>query len=140
MFLLDTNIWVERLLDQKRSLEVDQLLKLIPRNQLSISDFSLHSIGVILFKKNLLDPYLQFYRNFEGFHSAHVATLSIQDKKLLVQVKIEQSLDFDDSYQYVVAKTENLHLVSFDQDFDKTDLKRLEPLQALELWKNRATA
>jgi len=32
------------------------------------------------------------------------------------------SLDFDDAYQYVSAQKNELKLVSFDTDFDKTDL------------------
>ncbi|MCB9446471.1 MAG: VapC toxin family PIN domain ribonuclease, partial [Ardenticatenaceae bacterium] len=48
MYLVDTNIWLERLLDQEKSAEVGMFLAKMPTNQLIISDFSLHSIGVIL--------------------------------------------------------------------------------------------
>ena len=48
MYLVDTNIWLERLLDQAKSEEVGRFLSDTPPNQLIISDFSLHSIGVIL--------------------------------------------------------------------------------------------
>lgn len=41
------------------------------------------------------------------------------------------NLDFDDSYQYLVAKKYNLQLISFDKDFDKTDLKRKEPSELI---------
>lgn len=40
-------------------------------------------------------------------------------------------LDFDDAYQYVIAKRDNLTLVSFDADFDRTDLQRRTPAQTL---------
>lgn len=48
MYLVDTNIWLERLLDQEKSEEVGRFLAKTPTNRLIISDFSLHSIGVIL--------------------------------------------------------------------------------------------
>ena len=39
-YLLDTNIWLERLLDQERASEVKQLLEMIPSDRLLITDFS----------------------------------------------------------------------------------------------------
>lgn len=48
MYLVDTNIWLERLLDQARSEEVGQFLAHIPSEQIFISDFAFHSIGVVL--------------------------------------------------------------------------------------------
>jgi len=42
-----------------------------------------------------------------------------------------QRLDFDDAYQYVVAKHGNVNFVSFDTDFDHTDLPRQTPAQVL---------
>ena len=47
MYLLDTNIWLERLLDQERSEEVGQLLTQLSSDEVAITDFSFHSIGVI---------------------------------------------------------------------------------------------
>jgi hypothetical protein len=48
MYLLDTNIWLERLLGQARTGEVGQFLDEISADQLFITDFSFQSIGVIL--------------------------------------------------------------------------------------------
>jgi hypothetical protein len=48
MYLVDTNIWLERLLDQTRSEEVGRFLAEIPTDQLLMSDFTLHSIGTVL--------------------------------------------------------------------------------------------
>lgn len=48
MYLVDTNVWLERLLDQSRSAEVGQFLGAIPSDQLLMSGFTLHSIGIIL--------------------------------------------------------------------------------------------
>ena len=48
MYLVDTNIWLERLLDQNNSAVVGELFDKIPLDQLFITDFSFHSICVIL--------------------------------------------------------------------------------------------
>jgi hypothetical protein len=48
MYLLGTNIWLERLLGQINAEKVGALLDKIPADQLYISDFSFHSICVIL--------------------------------------------------------------------------------------------
>lgn len=34
------------------------------------------------------------------------------------------NLDFDDAYQYAGALTQKLQIVSFDKDFDRTELGR----------------
>ena len=54
-YLVDTNIWLERLLDQDKSEIVSKFLDTIPLEQIFISDFALHSIGVIMSRLNKLD-------------------------------------------------------------------------------------
>jgi len=49
-YLVDTNVWLERLLGQKQSQVVHQFLRLFPVSELFVSDFSIHSIGVILLR------------------------------------------------------------------------------------------
>lgn len=60
MYLVDTNIWLERLLDQDRSGEVGDFLARVPTDQLLMSDFSLHSIGIILSRLGQRDVFPQF--------------------------------------------------------------------------------
>jgi predicted nucleic acid-binding protein len=45
VYLLDTNIWLERLLGQAQSATVGQLLARLPTDQMLMSDFTLHSLG-----------------------------------------------------------------------------------------------
>ena len=40
-------------------------------------------------------------------------------------------LDFDDGSQYLIAERNNLVIVSFDHDFDKTPLGRKTPTSIL---------
>jgi predicted nucleic acid-binding protein len=63
MYLVDTNIWLERLLDQNRSDEVRQFLDRITSGQLLITDFSLHSIGVILTRLRRSETLLCFLQD-----------------------------------------------------------------------------
>ncbi len=37
------------------------------------------------------------------------------------------SLDFDDAYQYAVAEKHGLEIISFDADFDRTEIGRKKP-------------
>ena len=49
----------------------------------------------------------------------------------LESVSKKYNLDFDDAYQYLVAKKHRLGLISFNKDFDETDLKRKEPSEVI---------
>ena len=42
MYLLDTNIWLERLLEQARAAEVSRFLADVPESELAITDFALY--------------------------------------------------------------------------------------------------
>ncbi len=63
MYLVDTNIWLERLLGQEKSEEVGQFLDQTPTNQLFITDFAFHSIGVILTRLKRKPVLLDFVRD-----------------------------------------------------------------------------
>jgi Predicted nucleic acid-binding protein, contains PIN domain len=126
MYLIDTNIWLELLLEQERSKECRIFFERMDSKLLFISEFSLYSIGVILFKlkkESVFDDFLEYLFKSE----ISVARLSLKDMKQLVLIKQKFNLDFDDAYQYVVAEKFNLIIVSFDSDFDKTYLGRKTP-------------
>ena len=131
MYLLDTNVWLERLLNQARAAEVKQLLDALDSAELDVSDFSLHSICVILGRSQKLALLDQFSADL--FIQGRVALLSVSgaDIPSVTTAMQAQRLDFDDAYQYVLAKRNNLTLVSFDTDFDHTDLPRRTPAQVL---------
>ena len=50
MYLVDTNIWLERPLDQARSEEAGNFLRRIPGDRLYLTGFTLHSTGIVLLK------------------------------------------------------------------------------------------
>ncbi len=51
VYLLDTSILLELLLEQERADEVEQFLRFAPGGSLYLSDFSLYSLGLILTRR-----------------------------------------------------------------------------------------
>lgn len=45
----------------------------------------------------------------------------------LIEYSNKYNFDFDDACQYALAKKYGLKIVSFDKDFDRIDIKRMEP-------------
>ncbi|MCB0076721.1 MAG: PIN domain-containing protein [Anaerolineales bacterium] len=131
--MLDTNIWLERLLDQERTQEVGQLLDVLSSDQLLISDFSLHSVGVILHRLKHQRDFLTFVDDLFIKGDVLLATLRPTHMTRLVEVAHDFQLDFDDAYQYVLAELYDVPLVSFDHDFDRTYRGRIEPRDILAI-------
>ncbi|HHS50127.1 MAG TPA: type II toxin-antitoxin system VapC family toxin [candidate division Zixibacteria bacterium] len=115
MLLVDTNIFLEILLNQDKSPECKEFLKSNIGN-LAVSDFSLHSIGVILFRFGKEDIYSKFTVDM----LPRVLLLSLPSSlyRELSQVKREKKMDFDDAYQYRLARHFNLGIVTMDRDFE----------------------
>lgn len=132
MYLVGTNVWLERLLDQARSIEVAQFLDHILSERLVITDFSFHSIGVVLTKLGKAEALLQFVQDAFVEGAVALVRLAPEDSRALVDVIREFKLDFDDAYQYVVAEKYRLTMVSLDSDFDRTALGRKTPAEVVE--------
>ena len=129
MYLIDTNIWLERILDQKRALEVGQFLDRVASEKLYITDFALHSIGIVLSKLKRLDIFLRFIQDAFMNGAVSLVHLEPEDMRQVADVESEFKLDFDDAYQYVSAEKNELTIVSFDSDFDRTKLGRKTPAE-----------
>ncbi len=131
-YLLDTNIWLERLLDQDRADEVRRLLDEVSSDRLFVTDFSFHSIGVILLRLGQPEAFLRFAEDLFADGAVRLVALDPADMGRIVAVASEYHLDFDDAYQYVAAEQDDVPLVSFDDDFDGTERGRITPLELLE--------
>ncbi len=127
MHLVDTNVWLERLLDQTRSEEVGQFLHRVPSNRLFITDFAFHSIGVVLSRLNHNEAFLRFVRDAFVEGAVSLVHLDPEDTERIVSVMQEFGLDFDDAYQYAAAEKYGLEIISFDTDFDRTEKGRKTP-------------
>lgn len=60
MYLVDTNVWLERLLDQSRSEEVGRFLEDTATDRLFVTDFALPSMGVVLRKLDRFETFPRF--------------------------------------------------------------------------------
>jgi len=132
MYLLDTNILLELLMDQDRAEQVEKFMRTTPREKLHISDFSLYSIGVILIRRKLFETFVQFQNDLIIRGGVRLLRLSVQDMKTIVAIAQKFNFDFDDAYQYAVAEQYGLTIISFDGDFDRTEKGRKIPAEAAE--------
>jgi len=131
MYLVDTNVWLERLLEQARAEEVAQFLDRIPSERLFITDFAFHSIGVILTRLYKAEALLRFVQDAFIDGAVTLIHLRPEDTQRMLDVIEQFKLDFDDAYQYVAAEKYNLTLVSFDGDFDRTEWGKKTPAEIL---------
>jgi len=132
MYLLDTNIWLERLLAQERSHEVGAFLSVIPARELLITDFSFHSIGVILNRLGQHEGFLRFVQDVFIDHGVSLVSLAPEKMPQVIGVMKAYGLDFDDAYQFVAAEMYEAVLVSFDSDFAQTPLGQVTPKDVLD--------
>lgn len=132
MFLIDTNVWLEILLEQERAAEARQLLQSVEAILLAISEFSLYSIGIILTRLEKDELFEEFLMDTIEDSGVAKARLDTADLRHLLDVRQRFRLDFDDAYQYAVAEKYNLVIVSFDSDFDRTDLGRKVPAEIIQ--------
>jgi len=130
MYLVDTNIFIEGLLEQKKTKDVQGFFQSVSLEKVFMTDLSLHSIGIILFRLKKFDLFMMFINDMI-IDGVGILSLSHQDMKELSLVSQQYSLDFDDAYQYVVAEKHGLQLISFDKDFDILPAKRKEPSEVL---------
>jgi predicted nucleic acid-binding protein len=87
-YLVDSNVWLELLLEQERAEEVRQFLSLVQLQEIAITEFTLYSIGIIACRLNKDDLFAAFisdilednrdkedllkpsrYKGFAGCHS-----------------------------------------------------------------------
>ena len=132
MYLVDTNVWLERLLEQERFGEVGRFLDSTETSKIFLTDFSFHSIGLILTRLNKSELLLNFVQDTLLDGAVSLVHLSPEDTQNLVAAMQQFRLDFDDAYQYIAAGKHNLALVSFDSDFDRTERGRKTPQGVLQ--------
>lgn len=126
VFLVDSNVFLEGLLEQKQSVKVQSFLEKNDLGNLYVTNFSLHSIGILCIRMKKINLFLDFINDIIP-NGINVLSIKPEDLNKVIENAGRFSLDFDDAYQYTAAKQYNLPLVSFDKDFDKTDIKRIEP-------------
>jgi uncharacterized protein len=144
--LIDANVILEFLLARPRQEESLSLLKLTSAGSVTawVMSYAVHSIEYMLYREGdltALRTFLELLRSSIGLtvydsNPAEDLTALAFTKKADAQFQ----LDFDDALHYATAKKHNLTLVSFDQDFDKTDLLRKTPSDILSRYENNDSA
>ncbi len=118
MFLVDTNVFLEILLTRDKKEDCKQFLNDNIGN-LTMTDFSLHSIGVILFRYRKEDIFQNFVEDI--IPSIKLLSLPRELYRKIAHVRTSLNLDFDDAYQYSMAKYYRLELVTMDKDFERIE-------------------
>jgi hypothetical protein len=130
--LIDTNIFLEVILEQARAEEARTFLGRNEEHEFFLSDFSLHSVGILLFRRKRHQVFRQFLKDMTAQAGMELVSVPVSDMDAVALVAERFDLDFDDAYQYTVAERRNLTVVSFDSDFDRTDRGRRTPAQILQ--------
>lgn len=125
--LVDTNIFLEIILDQAQAQSAKEFLSRAEDHDLYISDYSLHSIGLILFRRKQYDVFQEFLDDMLIRGNVAVVSLPVDRLMAVGAAAKKYNLDFDDAYQYAIAENQACAIVSFDADFDRTDRGRLTP-------------
>ena len=137
MYLLDTNIWLERLLDQKKSKIVGEFLNTTTTDCIYITDFAYHSICVIMARLESLEALDKFVKDL--FINGDVTIINLKPSAIqnILEIIDDENFDFDDAYQYVAAEEYELQIISFDSDFDNTPKGRKTPGEILSEYNNQ---
>jgi uncharacterized protein len=130
-YQLDTNILLEFLLDQERADDVERFLGTVPHQSLFVTEFSVHSIGVLLLRRKLYAGFVRFVEDILVTGAITMIRLEMEDLLSVSTTAERTGLSFDDAYQYVAAEKHSLTLVSFDADFDRTERGRKTPADIL---------
>jgi predicted nucleic acid-binding protein len=131
-YLVDTNVWLERLLDQEKSEIASRFFNLISIEDLFVSDFSIHSIGVILSRLKKFEVFEKFIDDL--FVNGQIEQLSLDPNDLLDVISNIQkfNLDFDDAYQLSVSQKYDLVIVTFDKDFNTKGIRKNTPEEIIQ--------
>ena len=99
--------------------------------QIFISDFALHSIGVILSRLNKLDVLDKLINDL--FYNGQIEQISLSPHDFVEIISnIEKfKLDFDDAYQLTISQKYGMTIVTFDKDFNVQGINKTTPEEIL---------
>jgi uncharacterized protein len=115
-YLIDTNIFLEILLNQAGRKKCEAFLQ-GEKGASWISDFTLHSIGVLLFRQKRTELFDEFAA--DTLSQFTILSLSETGYSKLADVDKRRELDFDDAYQFVVALENKLAFATQNKDFQR---------------------
>jgi predicted nucleic acid-binding protein len=110
VYLLDTNIILEFLLDQEKAADVERLIRETESGDLHLTEFALYSLGVVLMRRKRHDVFLEVLQDLLVRRRVRLIRLVVSDMKAIANASRTYNLDFDDAYQYVAGKNANSSL------------------------------
>jgi len=132
LILLDTNVFLELMLGQRRAADCEALLSAVSKGGIEavVTHFTVHAVEAVLGSG---EPLLTFLRNLENSLSLTVFETGVAEEISAAMLTKRESLDFDAALQYYVAKRLGVEaIVSYDKHFDKLDVPRIEPSQLIK--------
>jgi len=79
IYLVDSNVWLELLLEQERSEEVRQFLQAVQTDEFALTKFTLYSIGIITSRLNKNDVFAAFLSDILEGTGVKRISLSLTD-------------------------------------------------------------
>ena len=124
--MVDANVLLELLYKRDRWEECRDFLNKVKAGAVKshVLHFTLHGVSAILGDPKLVSRFLSEITTWRGLT---VVDLPIEEEVVASDLASSLGLDFDDGLQYYYAKKAGLRIVSFDRDFDRTDVERVEP-------------
>jgi predicted nucleic acid-binding protein len=121
MKLIDTNIFLEILLNQSRAeIAKKTLFDLFKSNEpFIVSSFTIHSIVVILENKKKLSELKLFIESLAQIDAIIFYYPDFDEEKEIIENMSQWKLDFDDAFQYYIARKMDAQIITFDHDFKK---------------------
>ena len=119
--LIDTNVVLEILYCREHLEEAQELLDHASAERYLLSDLSLFSLGILTFRHRRPEAFLRFIEEVLLTGRVRVASLPHDRFVRVAEIAGRFGLTFDDAYQYAVAESLDLTIVSFDADFDRTE-------------------
>lgn len=132
MYLVDANIFLEVLLARPRKDECKKFLSLLRDGKKAglVTDFTLHSIIVMMDGMNRLSELRTFLSSLTAYKGLHVYNTSLTEEVRATEAAVQNRLDMDDAIQYTTAVAANAQaIISFDKHFNNLKIPRKEPCQ-----------
>jgi predicted nucleic acid-binding protein len=119
MHLIDTNIFLELLLNQEKKEIAKNILTRLEKGEIEavISGFALHSIEFILCIKKKNDALKEFLQALRDFPNISVYHTTLEEDLEIIDIMEQTNFDFDDANQYYIAKKFEAEIITFDNDF-----------------------
>jgi predicted nucleic acid-binding protein len=126
MYLIDANIILEVLYKRSRWKECYESLNKVKAGKIKayILHLTFHGISAILGKPEIVVKFLSEILSWRGLY---VVDFFLEEEIIASEQAIKLNLDFDDGLQYYYANKAGIKIISFDKDFDKTNIQRIEP-------------